>query len=142
MSHSHVAQVCKALLDPPAFQPQKLEVSYLNGAKNLALKQALSRRYTLTHNDFTGNLTLSIGSDYNYPQISSAYSQVLRDEILAEWKFHERQPSLHIYCHVSGKERWVAPPQLRNYIFRREMRLVRKLFQFTASPPPPAINYF
>lgn len=30
-----------------------------------------------------------------------------------------------MYCHVSGEERWLAPPLLRNYIFQREMPLVQ-----------------
>ena len=33
--------------------------------------------------------------------------------------------SLHVHCHVSGEERWLAPPGLRDFIFRREMPLVR-----------------
>ncbi len=48
-----------------------------------------------------------------------------RDEVLAEWIFDgEGQASLHVHCHVSGEERWLAPPALRNYIFQREMPLV------------------
>ena len=49
-----------------------------------------------------------------------------RDEVLAEWRFDgARAPSLHVHCHVSGEERWLAPPALRNFIFQREMPLVR-----------------
>ena len=52
-----------------------------------------------------------------------------RDEVLAEWCFATTtgRASLHVYCHVSGEQRWLAPPALRNYIFQREMPL--------ASPP-------
>jgi magnesium dechelatase len=57
-------------------------------------------------------------------QISGFYTKLLRDEVVAEWR-HGHTPSLHIYCHVSGEEKWLAPPQLRNYIFRRELPLVR-----------------
>jgi hypothetical protein len=46
--------------------------------------------------------------------------------VLAEWCFDgARAPSLHVHCHVSGEERWLAPPALRNFIFQREMPLVR-----------------
>jgi hypothetical protein len=114
-----------------------------------------TRRYTLTHNDVTGALTLSIGADYNQRQVQGFYTRILRDEITAEWYFTVAGSSagaglpavsgngtraaasaaaaaaaaaapaeLHIYCHVSGEERWLAPPQLRNFIFRREMTLV------------------
>jgi len=48
-----------------------------------------------------------------------------RDEVLAEWCFASNGcATLHVYCHVSGEERWLAPPALRNYIFQREMPLV------------------
>jgi len=53
------------------------------------------------------------------------YIRLLRDEVLAEWGLEGGAPVLHVYCHVSGQERWLAPPQLRNYIFKREMPLVR-----------------
>jgi hypothetical protein len=49
-----------------------------------------------------------------------------RDEVLAEWLFETNgRASLHVHCHVSGEERWLAPPALRTYIFQREMPLVR-----------------
>lgn len=81
----------------------------------------------MTHNDVTGALRLTVGKDYNSKQISSFYTRLLRDEVIAEWR---RGPgwgdahALHVYCHVSGQERWLAPPILRNYIFRRELPLV------------------
>ncbi len=53
------------------------------------------------------------------------YNRLVRDEILAEWEFcGVEEAVLHVYCHVSGEERWLAPPVLRDYIFRREMQLV------------------
>ncbi len=54
------------------------------------------------------------------------YVRLLRDEVLAEWQLDGPSPTLHVHCHVSGQERWLAPPHLRNYIFKREMALVRK----------------
>jgi hypothetical protein len=81
-------------------------------------------RYTLTHNDITGALQLTIGPEFNWKQVSSFYTRLLRDEVVAEWTFSP-VPSLHVYVHVSGEERWLAPPLFRNYIFRREIPLVR-----------------
>ncbi len=52
--------------------------------------------------------------------------RLLRDEVLAEWQLDGPSPTLHVHCHVSGQERWLAPPLLRNYIFKREMALVRR----------------
>lgn len=133
-------QVDAALFEPPPFQPTKLSVEYLPGAavRSTGLLSSSSsivstsappqsRRYTLTHNDITGALQLSIGSDYNQRQVDGFYTRILRDEITAEWLFGKGSAApaeLHIYCHVSGDERWLAPPQLRNFIFRREMTLV------------------
>ncbi|KXZ49927.1 hypothetical protein GPECTOR_19g378 [Gonium pectorale] len=72
-----------------------------------------------------GNLRLTIGPDYNTQQISGFYTRLLRDEVVAEWvNVGSSTYTLHVYCHVSGEERWLAPPLLRNYIFRREMPLV------------------
>lgn len=116
------------------------------------------RFYTLTHNDLTGELFLTIGSSCNVKQISGSlfpgdaalaileskllsasdcnpelslsyvgwYNRLVRDEVLAEWQLGPAGGHvLHVHCHVSGEERWLAPPQLRNYIFQREMQLVR-----------------
>eukprot|EP00899_Mesostigma_viride_P005441 jgi/Mesvir1/14899/Mv26262-RA.2 len=44
------------------------------------------RTYTLTHNDLTGDLLLSMGPHYNKKQIAGWYTQLLRDEVVAEWR--------------------------------------------------------
>ena len=130
----------------------------------------LPRRYTLTHNDVTGALALSIGPNYNSAQLEGWYVRMIRDEVLAEWRrddgggekeegggkeastsvdgdaaggrersssssgsssdspapppFASSGHSLHVFCHVSGDARWLAPPRLRSRIFQREMALV------------------
>ncbi|KAL4427829.1 hypothetical protein ABPG75_001918 [Micractinium tetrahymenae] len=131
-------QTQAALLDPPPFDPAKLRVEYLTGGREAGLS-AGPRRYTLTHNDVTGSLQLSIGREYNRQQLDGWYTRIVRDEILAEWQDtappaagrtcaagggRDPRPSLHVYCHVSGEELWPAPPQLRSFIFQREMTLV------------------
>jgi hypothetical protein len=101
--------------------PEKLHVDYLAGVT--AAGPTMPRRYTLTHSDRTGDLFLSIGSDYNHKQISGWYTRLMRDEVLAEWLDDQDQVALHVYCHVSGgiifgRASW------RKSIFRREMPLV------------------
>lgn len=59
MPAPHLQPLRAALLDPPAFDPEKLRVQYLPGGREAVL--AAGRRYTLTHNDVTGSLQLSIG---------------------------------------------------------------------------------
>ena len=68
----------------------------------------------------------SVGESLSCDTRAGWYIRLLRDEVLAEWRW-EGAPTLHVHCHVSGQERWLAPPQLRNYIFKREMALVRML---------------
>lgn len=118
-------QVTGQLLRPPVFDPRKLSTTFLPGSTESGPLPPAPRCYTLTHNDLTGQLRLSIGSTYNWAQVSGWYTRLIRDEVLAEWKYDgEGQASLHVHCHVSGEERWLAPPALRNYIFQREMPLV------------------
>ncbi len=126
-----------ALLDPPDFNPQKLKVVRLSeegvhqgGEFVVETNAGSARRYTLTHNDLTGCLTLSIGSEYNRDQLSGWYTKIVRDEVLAEWiiltcsETSHPRGELHVYCHVSGEELWPAPAPLRSFIFQREMKLV------------------
>ena len=126
-----------ALLDPPNFNPQKLKVVRLSeegrrqgGEFVIETNAGCTRRYTLTHNDLTGCLTLSIGSEYNRDQLSGWYTKIVRDEVLAEWiiltcsETSQPRGELHVYCHVSGEEMWPAPAPLRSFIFQREMKLV------------------
>ena len=87
------------------------------------------RRYTLTHSDRTGKLFLSVGLDYNQRQISGWYTRFMRDEVLAEWKQHEKNYSLHVYLHVSGglvlgRASW------REAIFRSELPLVLEAIRY------------
>jgi len=81
-------------------QPEKLHVQFVRSVT--AKGPVIPRRYTLTHSDVTGDLFLTIGPDYNREQISSLYTRLLRDEVLAEWKESPDGLSLHVYCHVSG----------------------------------------
>lgn len=122
-----VVQLQECALQSVPFRPSKLTVQYLPGTAHSGHCLLQPRRYTLTHNDLTGQLLLTIGQQFNTAQLSGWYNRLLRDEILAYWQFGDEQPVLHIECHVSGEETWLAPPILRNYIFRREMPLVRKL---------------
>ena len=117
----------KCALQPVPFKPSKLTVQRFPGTRQTGLCPQHPRRYTLTHNDLTGQLLLTIGHHYNKAQLSGWYNRLLRDEILAYWQFGGDKPVLHIECHVSGEETWLAPPILRDYIFRREMPLVRSL---------------
>ncbi len=89
----------------------------------------LPRCYTLTHSDRTGDLFLTIASDYDRHQISGWYTRLMRDEILAQWSHEDGIPTLHVHCHVSGgivlgSARW------RMGILRHHMPQVIQAFRF------------
>ena len=86
------------------------------------------RAYTLTHSDRTGELFLTIGTEYNYPQISGWYTRVMRDEILAEWQFLN-EPTFNVLCHVSGGF-LLGSAGWRDSIFREHMPMVLQAFRY------------
>ena len=164
--HCQRTQVAALPFAVPEFRSSKLSVEYAGPEPSKGSSLPDRRFYTLTHNDLTGDLFLTVGCSCNVDQISGKlpgtihqlliwpfrlrreashcscrchsshallpalinagwYNRLVRDEILAEWEFvGEDKAVLHVHCHVSGEERWLAPPLLRDYIFRREMQLV------------------
>ncbi|MFX0077700.1 MAG: staygreen family protein [Candidatus Hermodarchaeota archaeon] len=105
--------------------PEKLKVHYPNSSSRKAPK--FPRRYTLTHSDRTGNLFLTIGTDYDYNQIKGWYTRLMRDEILAELILDEDGPALHVYCQVV---RGLGSRSFREAIFRRELDLVLEAIRY------------
>jgi hypothetical protein len=85
------------------------------------------RAYTLTHSDSTGELFLTIGTDYDRKQISGLYTRFMRDEVLAEWRNREESYELHVHCEVERGIGWVS---MRESIFRRELDLVLEAFRY------------
>ncbi|MFC1878816.1 staygreen family protein [Chloroflexota bacterium] len=106
--------------------PNKLNVDFMEGTSPEG--QMSTRAYTLTHSDSTGDLFLTIGAVYNWPQVSGWYTRFMRDEVLAEWRFEE-QPSLHVHCHISGGIVF-GFPSWREAIFRRHMPMVLEAFRY------------
>jgi hypothetical protein len=108
-------------------KPEKLHVGF---APDTAPEGPVApRRYTLTHSDATGDLFLTIGSDYDRQQISGWYTRLMRDEVLAEWRDEGDGPALHVHCHVSGGL-VLGPAGWRYAIFQRELPLVLEAFRF------------
>lgn len=99
--------------------PKKLHVRF---KKVLPDVFDLPRRYTLTHSDRTGDLFLTVSSEFDYKQISELYTRLMRDEVLAEWKTEQDRLFLHVYCHVCGGFVF-GTASLRESIFRRELPL-------------------
>ena len=107
--------------------PDKLHVVYKDSV--VVNKLILPRKYTLTHSDSTGDLFLTIGSEYDYDQISSFYTRFMRDEVLAEWQEKDNYYELHFYLHVSGIFcfGWAS---LRDRIFRHHLPLVFQVIRY------------
>ena len=101
--------------------PDRLHVTYLVGAAPESL--TLPRRYTLTHSDITGQLFLSIGSEYDTKQIYRLYTRLMRDEVLAELAEEEEGLVFRVHCHVSGGF-VIGTAKWRYNIFRSELPLV------------------
>ncbi len=107
--------------------PEKLHVVYKNSIDGYKL--IIPRKYTLTHSDSTGDLFLTIGTEYDYDQISGLYTRLMRDEVLAEWQKKNNHYELHIFMHVSGGFcfGWAG---LRDRIFRHHLSLVLEVFRY------------
>ena len=76
-------QTCSLSWDPPRFNAEKLSVRYLDGSSGPTAGASspagtLRRRYTLTHNDLTGELALSVGREYNANQVTGWYVRTRR----------------------------------------------------------------
>lgn len=101
--------------------PEKLHVAFKDSVEINTL--TIPRKYTLTHSDSSGDLFLTIGTDYNDDQISGIYTRFMRDEVLAEWRQVNQGYELHMFLHVSGGFvfGWAS---LRDKIFRYHLPLV------------------
>jgi hypothetical protein len=108
-------------------KPEKLKVIYKGNATET--DPITPRRYTLTHSDATGDLTLTIGSEYNRRQISGWYTRFMRDEIIAEWVRRDSSYSLDVYCHVHGGLVF-GGSSMRESIFLNEMPFVLEALWF------------
>ncbi len=109
------------------FNPNKLHLVFKDSIDKYTLN--LPRKYTLTHSDSTGDLFLTIGSEYDFEQISSLYTRFMRDEVLAEWQKSNDHYELHVYMHVSGGFcfGWAG---LRDRIFCYHLPLVLQAFTY------------
>ena len=108
-------------------KPEKLHVTFLSYTEGDKL--ILPQRYTLTHSDFTGELFLSIGPDYDRRQISKLYTKLMRDEVLAELVSKEDSMQFNVYCHVSGGF-VIGGVKWRYDIFRSELPLALEAIRY------------
>ncbi|CAI9115559.1 OLC1v1016484C1 [Oldenlandia corymbosa var. corymbosa] len=112
------------LLGPPArFEASKLKVVFSGkDTDSFFSTRILPRTYTLSHCDFTANLTLTISNVIHLDQLSGWYN---KDDVVAEWTEYKGNLFLDVHCYVSGPN---FLPELaaefRYHIFSKELPLV------------------
>ena len=107
--------------------PEKLHVTHLTGTEPGHI--TMPRRYTLTHSDITGELFLTVGSEYDTKQISRLYTKLMRDEVLAELSDEGDSLVFRVYCHVSGGF-VLGTAKWRYNIFQSELPLVLEAIRY------------
>ncbi|KAM3361017.1 magnesium dechelatase SGRL, chloroplastic [Capsicum galapagoense] len=110
------------LLGPPArFEASKLEV-LLKGEEVDTYSSIVPRTYTLSHCDFTANLTLTISNNIQYDQLKGWYN---KDDVVAEWTEVKGNSFLDVHCYVSGPNPLQElAAEFRYHIFSKELPLV------------------
>ncbi|WMV26506.1 hypothetical protein MTR67_019891 [Solanum verrucosum] len=110
------------LLGPPArFEASKLEV-LLKGEEVDTYASIVPRTYTLSHCDFTANLTLTISNNIQYDQLKGWYN---KDDVVAEWREVKGNLFLDVHCYVSGPNPLQElAAEFRYHIFSKELPLV------------------
>ncbi|KAL7155803.1 hypothetical protein ABFS83_03G100100 [Erythranthe nasuta] len=110
------------LLGPPArFEASKLKVLFMGEEVDTSTR-IVPRTYTLSHCDFTANLTLSVSNIIQRNQLTGWYS---KDDVVAEWTDVNGDLFLNVHCHVSGPNSLSATvAEFRYHIFSKELPLV------------------
>lgn len=98
------------------FNPARLTVEYREGVS--ATEPFIPRHHTLTHSDFTGELFLTIGTQFAWDTINAE----MRDEVLGEWKKQGDMVYYNVYVLVNEEDN-LDKATRRNDVFRRELPL-------------------
>lgn len=94
--------------------PKKLHVEFREGVTQK--EPVISRKYTLTHSDTTGELYLTVGLEYACDKINS-----MRDEVTGRWRLINKRNVLYINCYIGGGSLIAA---IKRYdIFKKELPL-------------------
>ncbi|KAK3008871.1 hypothetical protein RJ639_014827 [Escallonia herrerae] len=113
------------LLGPPArFDASKLKVEFKGEERN-KYARIVPRSYTLSHCDFTANLTLTISNVFQLDQLKGWYN---KDDVVAEWTGAKGgEMFLDVHCYVSGPNLLLdLAAEFRYHIFSKELPLVLK----------------
>ncbi|XP_008805855.1 magnesium dechelatase SGRL, chloroplastic-like [Phoenix dactylifera] len=116
------------ILGPPTrFEASKLKVVFMGEEMRTQPLCITTRAYTLTHCDFTANLTLAVSNCISNDKLRGWQTTLQRDDVVAEWKKVKEEMSLHVHCYVSGANLLQElAAGFRYHIFSKELPLVLK----------------
>lgn len=104
------------------FNPDKLSVEYRRGVYPSG--PIISRKYTLTHSDITGELFLTIAPDCAFDKIN-----LNRDEVLGEWNEESGNYIFNAQVLVDGSYGPIRAG-MRNRIFIEELPLALEAIHY------------
>ncbi len=99
------------------FNPERLSVEYRDGISST--EPIISRCHTLTHSDFTGELFLTIGTQFAWDKVNPN----MRDEVLGVWAVEGNRLCYNVYVYIDKGEHDLNVAIRRNEVFRRELPL-------------------
>lgn len=103
--------------DMNKFNPERLSVEYRDGVT--ATDPVISRHHTLTHSDDTGELFLTIGTQFAWDKVNND----MRDEVIGEWKTNGHCIYYNAYVMVNKEGQDFNTAMRRYEVFRRELPL-------------------
>ncbi|CAH9094434.1 unnamed protein product [Cuscuta epithymum] len=119
--NSLVSQAVRLLGPPAKFDASKLKVAFTR-EETCTYSRVLPRIYTLSHCDFTANLTLTISNVIHRDQLNRWYN---KDDVIAEWIEVKGNMCLYVHCFVSGPNLLQElAAEFRYLIFSKELPLV------------------
>ena len=104
------------------FDAAKLHVTFGAGCTTTA--PLVSRRYTLTHSDRTGDLFLAIGCEFDGEALGALQVRLERDEVLGEWVADIEGFRLDLHMAAQGGLPFFGTGAMRRDIFRRYRTMV------------------
>ncbi|MEK4078831.1 staygreen family protein [Solibacillus sp. FSL K6-1126] len=99
------------------FNSERLSVEYRDGVT--ATDPVISRHHTLTHSDDTGELFLTIGTQFAWDKVNID----MRDEVIGEWKTNGHCIYYNAYVMVNKEGQDFNTAMRRYEVFRRELPL-------------------
>ncbi len=92
------------------------------------------RRYTLTHSDRTGDLFLTVDTEYDRRALSALQVRLERDEVLGHWVVEDDRPRLELHMMAQGGLPFFGTARMRQGIFRRYRSLVLAALRHADAP--------